>query len=131
MRIIVYNRGADDTAAKWRGQSGIMLIECLVYFALLFVIIELAFTAYGRTQLSSQQSKNAEDIAAALHAGEQWRQDIRKGTGELTLEQDTLHIPTSDGEIIYAVRDGAVLRQDSAHPQWSRLSHDRGPFQND
>ncbi|MDB6025071.1 MAG: hypothetical protein JWM68_1294 [Verrucomicrobiales bacterium] len=111
---------ANRSLGGLQNESGIALIECLVYFALLFVIIGLAFTAYERTQLTSLQlKKNTEDIVASLRAGERWRDDIRAATNDPSIEKETVHIQQTSGEVIYVFREGTVLRRGVSSPQWT------------
>jgi Tfp pilus assembly protein FimT len=102
--------------AKSQAHSGIMLFECLVYIALFFVITGVAFCAfYSCWNNSIRLRKNADDITHTLNVGEQWREDIRRSTGPITVENQAdsqrLHVPTERGEIIYAFREGRVERK--------------------
>jgi hypothetical protein len=97
-------------------RSGIMLVDCLVYIALLALILGLAFAAFYRTlEHSTRLNANAADIARALRAGEQWRDDVRAATGPPRVAtQDgraALSIPQAIGEIIYRVSGNSVVRE--------------------
>lgn len=103
-----------------------MLIDCLVYIALLALILELAFGAFYRTmEHSTQLERNAADILAALRAGERWREDVRAATGPLQVESNAvttvLHIPRASGEITYVLRAGSLQRQESPGGQREEL----------
>ena len=104
------------TSAKSHGRAGIMLFECLVYIALLFVVTGIAFAAfYSCWENSIRLRNNADDITHTLTVGEQWREDIRRATGPITLENQPdgqrLHVPTKLGDVIYAFTSGRVERK--------------------
>lgn len=93
-----------------------MLIDCLVYIALLLVLLTLAFMTFYKTfDASKALSRHAADTARALNAGERWRADVRAATAPPRLEQTdgeaVLHLPRGNEEILYAFREGAVLRR--------------------
>src|SRR5262245_40944303 len=55
-------------------RSGMMLIDCLAYIALLALILTMAFAAFYRANdYSRELSRNTADITRALQAGERWR----------------------------------------------------------
>jgi len=57
---------------------GYLLLELLVFIALLAVILGLAFQVFWRCFDNSKRlQQNAADILAAVQAGERWREDIR------------------------------------------------------
>jgi len=115
----------DRSRFRRRRASGIMLVECLVYVAVWFVIASLAFAAFFRVLENARHvRRNASDIERALQAGELWRQEIRKATGpiELAVEQDsagqTLRIPQGDKEVAYRFAGTNVLRRARADAPW-------------
>jgi hypothetical protein len=61
---------------------------------------------------------NADDIILVLHAGEQWREDVRAAKGPLQLTQpdgaEQLLIPSAGGPIIYTFARGELRRQTSS-----------------
>ena len=98
------------------GARGMALIDCLVYIALLALILELAFACFYRTtEHATRLERNTSDIVRALHAGERWREDVRSATSrpsvEARAEEVEFRIPRGDTEIVYLWRSGAVLRQ--------------------
>jgi hypothetical protein len=102
-----------------RTSPGFLLIDCLVYIALLLLLMTLAFAAFYRTLDNSKSlNRNAADIARALQAGERWRADVRAATAQPRLEEaggeSLLHLPRANGEVLYTFRTGAVLRKDTA-----------------
>jgi hypothetical protein len=75
-----------------------MLIEAIVYLAVLFLIMGLATAAFFRTLDHTRQVRRvAADISRALATGERWRADVRAATAPLRLEVvggvQALHIP--------------------------------------
>lgn len=67
--------------------GGYLLLELLVFMALMTVILGLAYAAYWRCADNSRRlQEDAADILATMHAGERWRDDIR-------LAQDTVINP--------------------------------------
>ena len=61
-----------------KSTRGYSLIECLVYIAVLAVVLNLSFVAYYRyDQHTHSLRRNADDITRALRAGERWREDVR------------------------------------------------------
>jgi hypothetical protein len=104
-----------------RRQAGIVLIDCMVYIATFFVVVTLAFGALHRAWNAHRSIKrSAEDIAAAVRAGEQWRADLRGASGPLELEEQAgatwLRVPRGEGLIVYAFYQGTVYRFTSEHP---------------
>jgi len=106
------------TPTAIRSERGIFLIECLAYFAIVTVVLAMATAVFFHFWDDSKRlRRNAEDIARALHAGEQWRADVRSSTGPLhEIRQgnfDCLFIPVKTGSINYYffTTQGAVSRQ--------------------
>jgi hypothetical protein len=102
-----------------------LLIDCLVYIALLFVLLALAFLAFYRSLDNSKGlHRGAADMARALNAGERWRADVRAATSPPRLEQTgtetVLRLPRGPGDVLYTFRAGAVLRKDTgrARSEW-------------
>ncbi len=99
-----------------RAQSGILLLECMVYVALFAVITGLAFTAFYYCWDGSRGLLySSNDIAAALQAGERWRADIRSATGNITVQTNAtgelIRIPSGKNIILYRFNNGKIQRQ--------------------
>ena len=63
------------------GQRGYLLIEALVYIAVIVALLGVAYAAmYRCIDRSIALRRNADDITSALHAGERWRADVRAAT---------------------------------------------------
>jgi Tfp pilus assembly protein FimT len=97
-------------------QQGVYLIECIVYIAMVAVVLGIATAAFFRCWDDSKRlRRNAEDIVRALHAGEQWRADLRTATGPVRVtDQDgaeTVVIPAPAGQITYLFAQGELHRQ--------------------
>lgn len=101
-------------------RAGIVLIECMVYIAAFAVVLTLAFASLHRTWLTSKAlRRNAGDITAALHAGEQWRTDIRQAVAPIEIGDadgvSSVRIRTGTGTILYRLI-GNELRRESTVP---------------
>ena len=97
-------------------QRGIMLFECMAYIAIGTIVLALAAAAFIRSWDNSRALKrNAEDIVRALHAGDQWRADLRTATGQIksvtTNGTEQLLIPSPTGPINYTFSHGELRRQ--------------------
>jgi type II secretory pathway component PulJ len=106
------------SSPRRRRVEGYMLIECLVYIAVLAVVMGVAFSAFYRCLSNSRDiTRNTDDIVRALQAGEIWRADVRSAAGPLVpVESDdfsALEIPTSSGTVAYVFHDNAVWRKGS------------------
>src|SRR5262249_51208778 len=91
------------------------LVECLVYISLLFVVLGLAFSVFDRFQDGSRSlTRNAQDIARAMRAGERWRADVRLADAPLKLEGEApfqaLQIPSPQGTLRYEFSTNGVWR---------------------
>jgi type II secretory pathway pseudopilin PulG len=107
-------------------RSAFTLIECIVYLALVAVIIGFTFAAFYHAWDNHRDlRRNTEDIVLALKAGERWRADVRAATGPLkTVDQtglSALHIPQANGEIVYVFRDEMIRRRAGPHEPWQQI----------
>jgi hypothetical protein len=103
--------------------AGVSLIECLVYIAIVLVVMGCGFMALYRGMDNHKNlRRNADDITAAVNAGELWRKDIRAAAGRITTEaheqNQTLFIPQSHGTVAYQFTDGELRRQGRASGPW-------------
>lgn len=101
--------------------AGFFLIECLMYLLVVVVVLGVATFAFARCWDDSKHlRRNAEDIVQALHAGEQWRADLRAATGPIKVsDQDgaeTLVIPVRFGHVVYGCAQGVLRRQAGTAP---------------
>lgn len=93
------------------------LIECLVYMAVLFIVIGVGYVAmYKSMDSSAGFRRNATDISQTLKAGEHWREDIRNASGPIHVEnagenQIVLHIPQPQAEVDYQFSSNNVSRR--------------------
>ena len=99
--------------------QGASLIECLVYIAVFAILLTVAGLGFNRCWDDSKHlRRNAEDIARALTAGEQWRADIRNATGAVqvvgTADAEQVVIPHPTGTITYSFAHGELHRQAGA-----------------
>jgi hypothetical protein len=89
-----------------RSERGVMLIDCLVYCVLFFVVTGAAFSFFSTCSDGSfALRKNADDIATALRTGEMWRADVREATGAIEVERsaegEMVKIPEKSGDVVY------------------------------
>ena len=99
-----------------RGQTGYLLLECLVYIVVFAVITGLALATFYLCWDNSKALRlTTDDVAVALRAGERWRADIRGATAKITIENVTagelLRIPSGTNEIRYRFTAGKIRRQ--------------------
>jgi Tfp pilus assembly protein PilE len=98
-----------------------LLIECLMYMALLVVILGLAYAAYDRCAENSKRlNSNVDDVVRALQAGERWRDDIRAALAVTTAE-DSLHMVQSNATVDYMFDGNAVWRRAGAGAPLARF----------
>ena len=96
--------------------AGLMLVELLVYMGVLLVVTGVGFVALYRCMDSSTALKHSsDDIANALHAGEDWRADVRATGANVRLEDLTgeqiLHLDGTRREVSYRFADGTIYRR--------------------
>jgi len=109
------------------GRHGIMLVDCLVYISLVTVILGIGTLAFFKCwDANNALRRNADDLVRALHAGEQWRADIRLATGPIRQDQtgdmERLRIPVAHGEIVYSISQGELRRHALSGPDTLLLS---------
>lgn len=99
-----------------RRQSGIMLIECLVYISVFAILLGGGTTVfYYCWDHTRAVIFTSDQVESSLRAGETWRADVRAATGkvsvESTAESEIVRIPRSNKEIIYRFSDGELRRE--------------------
>jgi len=110
---------------KRNSSRGFLLMECLVYIGVLFVILGAGYIAVDRCiDHSTVLRRNADDIANALHAGERWRVDVRAASGDIrvlkTNGEQIVSITTPRGTRDYRFSGETVFRS-MDHGTWTRL----------
>jgi hypothetical protein len=100
-----------------RSASGYLLVEYMIYLAMLAVIMEVAFGGFYRFfENSHSLARNGDDIIHALKAGELWRSDIRQAIAapELVNEPGLVacEIPQRTNRVAYIFADHSVWRKD-------------------
>ncbi|HXC98779.1 MAG TPA: hypothetical protein VN048_05515 [Verrucomicrobiae bacterium] len=103
-----------------------MLIDCMVYLAVFFVITGLALSIFYRCSDGSRLvGRTADDISSTVSAGERWRDDVRQATVPLRVEDfatgQLVTISTTNGAIRYRFSDGAVWRQNGDNAAWTSV----------
>ncbi len=111
-----HHRRSNDARPRRPRERGILLIECLVYISVCFLVVGMASAAfYQAWDFSKHLRRNTAQIALALDAGERWRADIRSSTAPPHLEKKDscteLHLPRAQGEVVYLFQGDLLLRQ--------------------
>lgn len=102
-----------------------MLMEALVYIGLVVVVLGVAFALmYRLVDNSVVLRRNADDVAAAMRAGERWRADIRAATevtGPETRDNgQVLRVSGSDRLVLYRFENDTLWLKVGEQP-WVRL----------
>lgn len=105
--------------------AGFTLVEMLVYISVLLVIVGVGFSALYRCMDTSRAlSRNTSDIADALHAGEDWRADVRAAVAPIQMQTNAdewiLRIPTKPNEVSYRFANNHVSRR-LGNNDWSPM----------
>jgi hypothetical protein len=119
---------ACEMPGRGRGQRAYLLIEALVYIAVIVALLGAGYAAMYRCVDSSiALRRNADDITSALHAGERWRADVRAATSEIRVENidagQLLYLEGAHGTVVYRFTTNAVFRSVSAGPWTRALEH--------
>ena len=93
--------------------QGYSLLEMLVYIAILTMILGVSYQVFEKARVNNQILKqNAQDVMNVLDVGEQWREDIRTAIKDPYLAPTmALHIPRSEGEVIYQLLGETIIRK--------------------
>ena len=95
-------------------RRGIMMIEAMVYIALVGVILVLAAAVFDKgMRESAGLQRNVSDIERALKAGERWRADVRAATAAIEVSERRLVIPQKSGSVVYEMGTNQVRRVES------------------
>jgi Tfp pilus assembly protein FimT len=99
-------------------RGGYLLVEYMIYIAVLAVVMGLAFGAFYRSLDNSRDlNRSTEDILRVLAAGEQWRADVRRAQTPPKLITEgpmtTCEISTADGLVVYLFSQESVWRKES------------------
>ena len=110
---------------RTQSKQAMMLIECLLYIGMFFVILGVAFNIFYVCWDSAKAlRRNTDQIAATVRIGERWRQDVRSATASLHAENSTdgvvLRIPEKSGEIAWKFSDGVLWRRKGANGTWTQ-----------
>ena len=108
-------------------EQGIMIVECLVYLSVFFVLSGVAGTCFYRAlEATRQLHRQTATIVQVVDAGERWRADVRQAVSTITLavegEAQVLRIPTEGGgEVDYRFLSGQLFRRGAADQNWARV----------
>ena len=103
--------------------SGLSLIECLAYIAVLGVLISVGGVTVAKAWDQSRAlSRSTADIQRAVNVGERWRKDVRAAVGPIELatppEGETLRIPTAAGRVTYQFAGDEIRRRAGDQAAW-------------
>lgn len=92
------------------------LIEMLVYMSVLLVLLGIGYAAlYRSMDNATALRESTDDIINAIHAGENWRADVRAAHGNIRLEssdaEQILSLPGSRGRISYRFAANTISRR--------------------
>ena len=101
---------------KLQRDTGLMLVECLMYISAVMVIVGLALAIFYQCQTQSVRlSRQSEHIAITLRFGERWRKEVRNAPATPEIKEHdsatAFHIPAPKGEIVYLYDGAAVWRK--------------------
>jgi len=110
-----------------RRRAGYVLVEALVYISLVVVVLGTGYAImYRCVENSTVLRRNAQDMTAALNAGERWRADIRASRPPLQIESSetnqTLRLKTEKGAVVYRFETNTVTRSVEGLPGIRLLS---------
>ena len=99
-----------------RNRRGFLLLDCVMYLALLALILGMTYAAFYRAHENAQNlDRNAAALVRALRAGERWREDVRSATAPPRVREDAgemlLELPQAAGVVRYRFHEGTVSRQ--------------------
>lgn len=102
-----------------RRHAGVVLLECLVYIAVLAILMGIGTAAFFFCWDHTRAVVfTADEIESALRAGECWRADVRAATGKISIETsaagETARIPETGGEVLYHFTGGELRRENPA-----------------
>src|ERR1044072_3575208 len=108
-----------------RQVGGFTLVEMLVYMSVLMVLIGVGFSALYRCMDTSRAlSRNTGDITDALHAGEDWRGDVRAAVGGVQVQsnegEQILRIPKQGSAVSYRFAESTIFRRIGDN-EWSLM----------
>lgn len=112
--------------ARRQTNQGIMLVECMVYVVLFFIILGVAFKIfYSCWDNAKAIRRNTDQIAATLKLGERWRQDVRSATAAPRATDSgngiVLNIPQKHGGVEYRFGEASLWRRQNAGAEWTEV----------
>jgi type II secretory pathway pseudopilin PulG len=92
------------------------LIEMLVYIGVFTVLSAVGFVAlYRSMDHSFALRRSSDDIIDVIHAGDDWRADVRSVQGQILLEtnpkEQILHMPGAGREVSYRFATNTIFRR--------------------
>lgn len=114
MRLTIQNQTRERRRSR-RG-AGYLMNEALVYISVVFVVLGVGYAAMYRCVANSVAlRRSADDITAAVRAGERWRADVRSAGRQARLEtvsgMQVLRLVGPRTDLSYAFMEGSVVRR--------------------
>ena len=109
---------------KCRTAAAYLLVECLVYIGVVFLLLGAGYVALDRCITTSELlRRSADDITSVIHAGERWRADVRIATENVRLVntngEQLLYLAGPRGTREYRFADDSIFRRVD-QGAWSR-----------
>jgi hypothetical protein len=109
-----------------QSRAGMLLVECMVYLALLLLVLAGASVLFFRSwDTSLGLRRTMDDLSATLKAGERWRQDVRSAAepprSEKTEDGEYLFLPQKTGVVVYCLRQEMLWRSTGENTPWNLL----------
>ena len=104
------------SALRLRSAEAYSLIEMLVYIGVLAVLTGVGYSAlYSCMSNSTALRRNADDIVNAIHAGENWRLDVRAAGNAVRLstnaDEQVLHLLGPGRDVSYRFAQSTLSRR--------------------
>lgn len=123
MKIATSQFSSHANSKLRRHERAMLLIDCVMYVGLFFLITGIAFCVFYNCWDSSKHfRRNTDEISGTLKAGERWRADVRSAAAPLSAENTSdgpmLHILQKSSEIDYRFSGNALWRRAGAKAEW-------------
>jgi Tfp pilus assembly protein FimT len=105
-----------DVPKRKPSSRAFSLIEVMVYLSVLMVVLAVGYAAMYRSMDNSRAlRRSTDDIANALHAGENWRGGVGGARGRIQFRtndtEQILRLPARRGEVSYRFATNTVFRR--------------------
>jgi hypothetical protein len=104
--------------AKLKRNSGVLLIECLIYMVIFVILAGLALACfYVAWNNHRDLARNARYILNATEVGEQWREDVRHADRAVQVDPAgiSMTIPRGASAIVYRWDENKMVRTEGTN----------------